>query len=186
MDINEANTETLKHIRRVQTFLRMVCDNLMERAIRHDESKLLPPEAEVFAEYTAQLKGMMYGSEGYKDCLTAMKPALDHHYAANRHHPEHWAGGIKEMTLLDLIEMFVDWKAATERHADGDLRKSIEINQKRFGYSDELKSIFVRTAYELFPSYLEPWQCFGCGAGGCTYNFCYQCGAGKTDYGNTK
>jgi hypothetical protein len=38
------------------------------------------------------------------------------------------------------------FKAATERHATGSLPDSIEHNQKRFGYSDDLKSIFANTA----------------------------------------
>ena len=162
--------------------MRMVVDNLIERSVQHDASKLCDPEAATFAEFTEKLKGSTYGSEEYKSFLAGMKPALDHHYAHNRHHPEHWPGGIKHMSLLDLIEMFVDWKAATERHANGDLQKSIELNQQRFGYSDELRSILDRTRLELFPAHLDQWHCYGCGAGGCTHNFCYQCGAGKYDY----
>lgn len=181
--IIDTNKETLRHIYRVQSLLREVVDNLLRRAIAHDWSKLCEPEASVFAEYTAKLKGMTYGSDEYKQCLAEMKPALDHHYQSNGHHPEHWPNGMRDMSLLDLIEMFVDWKAATERHADGSLDRSIEINQARFGYSNELKGIFLRTAAELFPSWNEPWHCFGCGAGGCVGNFCYQCGAGKKDYG---
>jgi hypothetical protein len=50
---------------------------------------------------------------------------------------------------VDLVEMLMDWWAATKRHADGDIMESIEINQKRFGYSDELKSIFINTVKEL-------------------------------------
>ena len=112
-----------------------------------------------------------------------MKPALDHHYARNRHHPEHWpTNGIRDMSLVDLIEMFCDWKAATERHADGSLLKSIETNKKRFGYGDELEHIFLRTAIELFPMSRQEWHCFGCGAGGMQGNFCEMCGAGKNDY----
>jgi hypothetical protein len=105
-----------------------------------------------------------------------------HHYAHNAHHPEHWPGGIKDMSLLDLIEMIVDWKAASERHADGDIEKSITINKQRFGYGDELEAIFRRTTLELYQAYTQPWHCFGCGAGGCIGNFCEQCGAGKNDY----
>jgi hypothetical protein len=41
--------------------------------------------------------------------------------------------------------MLCDWKAATLRHDDGDIRRSIEINQERFGYSDELKQILINT-----------------------------------------
>jgi len=53
------------------------------------------------------------------------------------------------MDLLDLVEMLCDWKAATERHKDGDLLRSIEQNQKRFLYSDELKQILINTAVRL-------------------------------------
>jgi len=74
-----------------------------------------------------------------------MKEALKHHYDFNRHHPEHFVNGIKDMTLIDLCEMLSDWKAASLRHNDGDINKSIEINQSRFGYSDELKQIFLNT-----------------------------------------
>lgn len=57
--------------------------------------------------------------------------------------------GIKGMSLLDILEMLIDWKSATLRHDDGDILKSIEINQKRFGYSDELKNILLNTIKEL-------------------------------------
>ena len=148
--MRESEKETIKHIRRVQQLLNEVVANLMERARVHDTSKLEDPEAEVFDKCTAKLKGLTYGSDEYKACLAEMKPALDHHYANNRHHPEHWAVGIQDMSLLDLIEMIVDWKAATERHADGCIKKSLEINQERFGYSNELKFIFNNTVNELF------------------------------------
>jgi hypothetical protein len=45
--------------------------------------------------------------------------------------------------------MFCDWKAATMRHNDGDIRKSIEINKKRFKMSEDLAQIF-RNTVELF------------------------------------
>ena len=57
--------------------------------------------------------------------------------------------GIGGMDLIDLCEMLMDWWAATKRHADGDIMKSIEINQKRFGYSEELKQIFINTIKTL-------------------------------------
>jgi hypothetical protein len=74
-----------------------------------------------------------------------LKPALDHHYANNSHHPQFYKNGIDGMNLLDLVEMFFDWKAATERTKDGDIRKSIEINSTRFNISPQLVSIFVNT-----------------------------------------
>lgn len=66
----------------------------------------------------------------------------------NTHHPEHWHG-IKNMSPLDLIEMLCDWKAATRRHATGDLLKSIRINAERFGYDQDQEIAFRRDAREI-------------------------------------
>ena len=49
------------------------------------------------------------------------------------------------MNLLQLTEMITDWYASSQRHEDGDIFKSIEINQERFGYSDEIKLILINT-----------------------------------------
>lgn len=49
------------------------------------------------------------------------------------------------MTLMDLVEMFYDWKAATERTKDGDMERSIDINSERFNMSEQLTKIFRNT-----------------------------------------
>lgn len=51
--------------------------------------------------------------------------------------------------LLDLVEMLCDWKAATERHADGDIMKSLEINEGRFHISPQVMSILRNTVNRL-------------------------------------
>jgi hypothetical protein len=141
--------QTIQHINRVRKLMSRAVSSLVVRAVKHDESKLKSPEVEIFEEYTPKLAGSTYGSEEYESFRKAMKPGLDHHYAHNSHHPEHFADGVHGMSLLDLLEMVCDWKAATERHNDGDILKSLEINQKRFGYDDNLKKIFFNTVKEL-------------------------------------
>lgn len=194
----DGRQDTLDHIEEVRSRLFVVIARLTERARVHDASKLESPERETFDEFTPKLKGSTYGSDEYKGYLAAMKPALDHHYAANSHHPEHyrWRCGVCDrrctdaewetapqgpndsgqrycpdccgcgmiyeaylksetdkglhgMSLLDVIEMLCDWKAATLRHADGDLRRSIDISQKRFGYTEEMRRILLNTVAEL-------------------------------------
>src|SRR5574343_497453 len=145
----DSTIDTINHIKAVQTYLSVVITNLMKRSANHDQSKLSTFEKEIFDEFTPKLKNSTYGSDEYMQFLKDMKPALDHHYANNSHHPEHYENGIKDMSLLDLIEMLMDWKASSERHDDGNIWNSIEINQKRFGYSDELKQIFKNTIEEI-------------------------------------
>jgi hypothetical protein len=137
--------DTLEHIANVEELIETIKDELCNRQYHHDESKLQSPEVEIFDEYTPKLKETTYGSDEYKQYLKEMSFALTHHYAVNRHHPEHFNNNVSHMNLVDLIEMICDWKAATLRHTDGDILKSIEINQKRFGYSDELKQILINT-----------------------------------------
>lgn len=188
----DSRIDTLAHIQQVQRIMGRAIADLMARQLAHDASKLESPEREIFDEFTPKLAGSTYGSEEYKGFLAAMKPGLDHHYAANDHHPEHhqspkddWLDRLKEardtiefghtgrwatdavmvmdadllsrrspirgMNLISLLEMLCDWKAATLRHNDGDIRKSIEINQRRFGYSDELKQILLNTLGVIDP-----------------------------------
>ncbi len=142
--------DTIEHIYQVNRLINSICMLLIDRSRIHDQSKLKSPEKEIFDEQTPKLASSTYGSSEYKDLLKEMKPALDHHYSQNRHHPEYFSEGIKDMNLVDLIEMLCDWKAATLRHTDGDILKSLEINQKRFGFSDELKQIFLNTVKEYF------------------------------------
>lgn len=144
------NHETWRHIHRVQHYLLGFVKRLVDRAHVHDQSKLVPPEVGPFSEVTHRLKGVTYGSDEYRTTIrTTLGPALGHHYANNRHHPEHFKNGIEDMTLLDLLEMLADWKAASERHNDGNLRKSIEMNAERFGMTPQLRRIFENSINEL-------------------------------------
>lgn len=142
----DSTQDTQKHINRVNTLLTTAAIFLLQRGRDHDKTKLENPEKAIFDEYTPKLKKMEYGSEEYKECLVFMGEALQHHYIHNGHHPEHFKNGVNDMTLIDIIEMFCDWKAASERHETGDILKSIEINKERFELSDQLAAIFENTA----------------------------------------
>lgn len=143
------NAETLEHIRNVQKYLNLLVRQLLDRGEKHDSSKLESPEVELFEQVTSKLKGLTFGSDEYKESLKVLDPALSHHYAKNRHHPEHWKNGINDMNLIDIIEMFCDWKAATLRHHDGNLNKSIDIQAQRYNINSQLVEIFKNTV-EIF------------------------------------
>jgi hypothetical protein len=164
--------ETLAHVRRVGNLMLDVVERLQRAAMRHDDSKFSAAEFDTFAAETPGLRSLTYGSAEYKAALDRLGPALQHHYQANSHHPEHFGlhicaqcgsddrtepctcGGprtadMSRMDLLQLIELLADWKAATERHADGSLPRSIVGNAKRFGYDDRFACLLARTAANL-------------------------------------
>jgi hypothetical protein len=145
------NFETMRHINVVGRFINIIVKSLLDRSQHHDETKLGRPEVDVLTKHTPKLAATTYGSDEYKSCLEEMKVALDHHYVMNRHHPEHFRNGVEDMNLIDIIEMLCDWKAATLRHNDGNLLKSLEINYNRFGITGQLAKILENTA-RLFES----------------------------------
>lgn len=145
----DSTQDTLDHISKVRARLQECIGQLEARSWVHDESKLQSPEKEAFDEVTPLLRGLTYNSPEYHANTARLGPALAHHYAANSHHPEHYPDGIAGMTLIDLVEMFCDWKAASERHADGNFERSIQINRERFAMPDQLAAIFENTRLEL-------------------------------------
>jgi len=147
-----SENQTREHIARVQHYMRRFAVALLQRAEEHDASKLIEPEATPFAIANSGgfLKGVTYGSEEYKASIREhLGPALTHHYENNSHHPEYHEHGVNQMDLLDLVEMFIDWKAAGERHDDGCIKRSIEINTERFNLEPQLVDILNSTAETL-------------------------------------
>ncbi len=145
----DSTDDTMEHIINVDRYINDIRGCLEGRMNAHDTSKLSSPEKEVFDIYTPKLKSLTYGSDEYVEALKGMDQGLSHHYNENRHHPEHFENGFAGMNIIDIVEMLCDWKAASERHANGDIYKSFEINQKRFGYSNDVKQMFINTAEHL-------------------------------------
>ncbi len=144
METYDSTKDTLIHIKRVNELLIGASMHLLNRAIEHDESKLQEPEKTGF-DNAVELKKLIYDSDEYKQSLADLGATLNHHYTNNSHHPEHYTNGIGGMNLFDLIEMFFDWKAATERTESGNIYTSIEKNKHRFDMSDQLVNIFKNT-----------------------------------------
>ena len=49
------------------------------------------------------------------------------------------------MNLIDICEMLCDWIAAVERNKNGNIKRSMEENKKRFNISDQLERILENT-----------------------------------------
>lgn len=161
----DSTNDTKEHIKRVQQYVTEAAHDLTVRAAFHDSTKLSKAEKPYFDVATPKLAQLEYGSEAYFEALAELNVALKHHYLQNDHHPEFFATFelfgedhrekvaeaklVQEMNLLQIIEMLCDWKAASERHENGDIYKSIEQNADRFGYSDEFKQILKNTANYL-------------------------------------
>ena len=127
----------------VAWFLWKLAAKLGWRAVVHDLSKYGWTETKHFARTIRKLRNTTYGSDEYYALLKEIQPAIDHHYKMNRHHPEHFENGIRDMGAIDQLEMICDWCAACKKHKDGNPVHSAAINAKRFKYGPT-KHLFYR------------------------------------------
>ena len=148
--IQNCLVETYKHVKLVSKNINIFIKELLTRAENHDSSKFEEPELSVYAKFTSELAKTEYSSKEYKELLEKVRPAIEHHYANNFHHPENWKNGIDDMDLLDILEMLADWKAATMRMKSGNIKKSIEINAERFNINPQLKRVLENTVERYF------------------------------------
>lgn len=142
------NFKTMRHIERVRNLINKFCQNMQHRGELHDQCKLDTPEVEAFCA-AKPLNQLTYNSPEYIENTRQLDTALQHHYARSRHHPQHFKHGINDMTLEDLVEMFIDWQASSERQDNGNILKSIEDNGVKFEMSPQLVRIFENTAKAL-------------------------------------
>lgn len=127
------------HVNRVNEIAQKLCRMIKTSAAKHDASKFHRPE---ICHFT-QVEYEPYGTDAYFDTLERLKPALDHHYMVNPHHPQHYENGVNGMNLIDVIEMFCDWLSMQD--SSEEFEKSLKISQERFGIDEQLIDIFRNT-----------------------------------------
>lgn len=144
---------TLEHCQMVHDTLGAVANILRVRGRNHDRSKFSSYELPYFAA-ADDLKKVPYGSKHYKsqiDVGSMLRPAIEHHWRHNRHHPEYFENGMQGMNIVDVVEMLCDWLAACERHGDDhNIFHSINVNRMRFKIPIFMASIMWNTALEVF------------------------------------
>lgn len=148
--MSDSASVTRKHIQRAQTLLWQAASELSRRGVYHDKSKFDPIEKGPLDEMQRLIDEegpAPYGSDEYKRRTGLLGPMLAHHYANNSHHPEHYPDGVNGMDLFDVIEMFFDWKAASERGGENDIGLSHSV--ERFKIDPQLASILANTAERL-------------------------------------
>lgn len=152
----DSTNDTNAHIVKVQYIMsKIIISELLSRSVEHDQSKLSSPEKETYDKFIPLLQQVKYGTPEYNKLKDEMaKTGTGHHYEVNRHHPEHFENGIKDMTLIDVIEMFVDWFSASLR-SDTGFEKGLNMNKERYNMSDELYQIFVNTYEEYLKDKIE-------------------------------
>lgn len=122
------------------------CIQLLKRAFCHDTSKYRWSEAKIFARTINDLEESTYGDEEYDKLLEKVDDAIKRHYERNDHHPEHHDDSIGGMTMFQLIEMIIDWYAATKKHNDGDIYQSIQHNKKQYDIEPEIVDLLTSVA----------------------------------------
>jgi len=145
MPADQHTLDTLQHKRAVARFLRYIISDLYDRAITHDDTKFSDEEYDLYAQVVPRLKEVPFGSDEYKAIVRELDPGIEHHVKSSRHHVQYHKRGIEGMHLVDLLEMVVDWKAASMRPPANDVKESLPWNFGRFKIEPQLAAVIRNT-----------------------------------------
>ena len=128
----------VRHRELVGDYLESLAGYFRYRAREHDRTKLQLDEFDGFAEINRTARDHAYGSEEYDASLAAAKAdggCIALHFSRNRHHPEYFKS-VKDMGLFDLMEMVIDWKAASETYGRASMAEGLAVHRNRFDFDD--------------------------------------------------
>ena len=139
----------LKHRESVRNKLKFLASEIVRRAEKHDESKLMQPELNWLIQMDKEPR-YQYGTPEYFDKMKKWQKFFKHHYAENRHHPDHFQNGVYDMNIVDICEYISDIISYyDEMHVD-DALKTLEAQKERFGFNEQLYQILKNTLFEYF------------------------------------
>ena len=140
----------IRHQKHVEANMGQLASELVRRAHVHDQSKLSPSELEGFIEIHQIAREHPIGTPEYE---VAMRTAtcIKEHFSNNSHHPEHHAT-TADMGWLDIIEMVLDWKAASDTYGHKSVHDVLDYQQKRHGFSPEQWWLIIQIANWIEPA----------------------------------
>ena len=156
MDIKELyfEVDTRKHQQAVAELLISFAKKLLDRATKHDASKLEEPERSHYIGpvYDLNTEEAPFGSERYKELCKQMGVGWDHHKFANDHHIEFFIpysvqtlnDPFQALDLFALIEMLADWIAASKRRNNNPW-DALKYMQEKHPVDDQLAAIIRNT-----------------------------------------
>ena len=146
--------DTRKHQQIAGKHLLLVAKNFINRAMNHDNSKLVEPERSAYVEpvYILNTEKPPFGSERYKEVTDLMGKGWEHHKANNDHHIEFFLpysvqtlnDPIMAMDLFALMEMVCDWIAAAERSGNEPV-EALNYLTKKYPMSEQLQAVIRNT-----------------------------------------
>ena len=139
----------IKHRNSVKNKLKFLSEEIKKRGEKHDLSKLQQPELGWLIQMDKEPR-YEYGTPEYFEKMKKWQKFFIHHYANNRHHPNHFKLGVYDMTLVDLCEYIADIISYYDEMLVGDALKTIENQKERFGFDEQLSQILKNTLLEYF------------------------------------
>jgi len=141
----EVLLDVIRHVSEVQENMEDIAHDLKMRSISHDRSKFDDPEFSTFVRTRPEFRVANYGTPEYEAVVEKAREGVDHHYANNRHHTAYHPNGVKDMNLLDLLEMLADWKAASRRSPDLTFMDSLPRAFKKYEMDETIQTLMRNT-----------------------------------------
>jgi hypothetical protein len=149
------------HIARVRARLDVIIRVLTKRSLQHDDSKLEEPELSLWKKMDKEQR-YPYGSKEYFDKIKRNRKVFELHYMKNRHHPEHYVNGVRDMTLIDVTEMLCDWIGYKDNLSFSEASDIVHQQMIKYGIASKddstitlLEQVMLNTLYRYFSMFVE-------------------------------
>ena len=138
-----------EHQQKVGAVMQKVISELMDRALKHDDSKFTTQQLRdnlvtLPDKWGIQAEGHGYHSPEQEEHRKRFAPEIHRHRSAHPHHPEHFGNDVNKMNLIDLMEMLCDWYASAP-----DIDQSIDENSCDYKIDPHITQILKNTARKL-------------------------------------
>ena len=138
-----------EHQQKVGSVMQKVICELMDRALKHDDSKFATQQLRdnlvtLPDKWKLQQQGHGYHSPEQEEHRKRFAPEIHRHRSAHPHHPEHFGNNVNKMDLIDLMEMLCDWYVAAP-----DIDQSIRENSRDYKIDPHISQILKNTARKL-------------------------------------
>jgi hypothetical protein len=150
MSEQEYTDELNVHVQAVRTGIKIATDELTQRGLVHDHSKLFEVEFEGYSEAVPYLKNKQPLPP---DVEEKFHKAWVHHYTNNDHHPEYHTSGVMSMDFMSLIELAADWCAAMLRDDinNTDIENNVQKLGPKFHMDEQMQNILINTMKKMMP-----------------------------------
>lgn len=138
------------HKRMINNDFQNIINYLNEKAISHDDDKILPGEVnDTYVQHFPKLKQIEFGTKEYLDYEQRYFKTAHNLHAQNRHHYYSPLNDMQDVDLFDVLEAMVDIRQSQRQYAGYDINCIMNTFKQKGVLDFDLEKVVFNTLKRL-------------------------------------